>query len=302
MCLAIYKPAGLDIPEKNLKSGFDANNDGCGIAWAAGGQIHIEKGLMTWDAFIGIYQGIKEFPCLIHFRKATHGKKNDENCHPFIFNDGKHALIHNGVIPIKCNDSDYSDTWHFVNKVLDPLIRQGVPVSDQSLSWFVRVSIGTDKIVVMDGIGAVVIFNEEKGNWEDTDGPEGKKGKVWYSNYSFRGTNNNWRNTTTNYGTGGYAAAGNGMHQSYSNITGRVDPEDDETCGGNDWEGYGNRCLVSGTEASKSIEIADDTSRNPGCMTEYGWFDTEIESEIKQIQGTTQMNREDAIIQVFNNA
>lgn len=300
MCLAIYKPAGLDIPEKNLKSGFDANNDGCGIAWAQDGQIHVEKGLMTWDAFYGIYQGVSEYPCLIHFRKATHGKKNDENCHPFIFNNGKHALIHNGVIPIKCTESDYSDTWHFVNKVLDPLIKQGVSVSDQSLSWFVRVSIGTDKIVVMDGNGAVVIFNEDKGNWEDTDGPEGKSGKVWYSNYSFRGssTTTNWRNNT-NYSSTGYGSTGgNGMHQSYPRVE---DDDENANVSGNDWEGYGHHSS-SATNGNKSTEIADDASRKPGCMTEYGWYDSEIEAEIDRVRGSTSMSREDAIIQVFNNA
>lgn len=40
----------------------------------------------------------------------------------------------------------------------------------------------------------------------------------------------------------------------------------------------------------------------PGDMTEYGWFDQEIENEINAIRATTGIAREDAIIRVFNDA
>lgn len=301
MCLAIFKPAGLDIPEENLKQGFDSNNDGCGICWAQDGQLHIEKGMMTFDDFYGIYQGVKEFPMLIHFRKSTHGKKNEDNCHPFLFNDGKLALIHNGVIPIKCTENDYSDTWHFVHKVLDPIVSQrGVPITDQSLSWFIRVSIGTDKIAVMDGDGHVIIFNEDKGNWEDTDGLDGKKGKVWYSNYSFR----NYK-TYKSYSGSGYSSYHNTSHHQ-SSIPGSQQHSSASSDGTEIWPGYqydsSKPAGSSNQPLNTNHEIATDENRGPGKMTEYGWFDDEIEAEITKAREESHLDREEAIIQVFNNA
>jgi hypothetical protein len=292
MCLAIYKPAGLDIPEKNLKSGYDSNSDGCGLSWAADGELHLEKGMMTWEEFYAKYKEVSQYSMLIHFRKSTHGKKDKENCHPFLFNDGKSVLVHNGVIPIKCNEDGYSDTWHFVNKVLDPIIKRGVPIDDQALSWFIRVSIGTDKIVVMDGKGEVIIFNEEKGNWEDTDGPEGKKCKVWYSNYSFRRTTSSYTPSTNNS-----ASAGRCQSSMYGPNR-SVEVEDDENSSA-EWEGYGHK---SSQINGRSIEIATDENRKPGCMTEYGWYDGEIEGEIEAAKTAANSNREDAIISVFNAA
>lgn len=289
MCLAIYKPGGLDIPERNLRAGFESNNDGCGMCWAENGELHVERGMLTFDAFYGIYQQHCHNPMLIHFRKATHGKKDEANCHPFLFNDGNLALIHNGVIPIKCSEEGFSDTWHFVHKVLEPMIRDhGVPIDDQALSWFVRVSIGTDKIAVMDRAGEVIIFNEDKGNWEDTDGPEGKKGKVWYSNYSFRSF---------------YKASNYPSHVTHSPAVTTHRRDDTET---GEWEGYGytQSRLAEGANAPLNMDtqIADDKTRGPGKMTEYGWYDLEIETEIEGVKTKTGMNREDAIVHVFNNA
>jgi len=37
-------------------------------------------------------------------------------------------------------------------------------------------------------------------------------------------------------------------------------------------------------------------------MTEYGWYDTEIETEIEKAKTDHKLTREDAIIHVFNNA
>lgn len=303
MCLAIVKPRGLHIPEKNLRAGFDSNNDGCGLCWAENGQLHIEKGMLTWDAFLGLFQQHQDHPMLIHFRKSTHGKKNADNCHPFLFNDGELALIHNGVIPIKCSEDGFSDTWHLVNKVLEPLVKDyGIAIDDPALSWLIKVAIGSDKIAVMDGNGEFVIFNEDKGNWEDADGPEGKKGKVWYSNRSFQSYGNT---THRQYAGQGYCPGQGSIHQ-HANSQCHTISDDARTAPENqaEWEGFaytkrnGQSTPLGGTDT----QIATDENRGPGKMTEYGWYDKEIEDEIESVKKQLGMQRDDAIIQVFNNA
>jgi len=302
MCLAIYKEGGLKIAEKALRCGFESNNDGCGLAWVEDGKIHIEKGMFTWDAFLGLYQQHEQHPMLIHFRKSTHGKKNEANCHPFLFNDGKLALIHNGVLPIKCSEGDFSDTWHLVYKVLEPLVKEhGCAIDDSALSWLIKIAIGTDKIAVMDESGEAIIFNEDKGTWEDADGiDEGKKGNVWFSNNSFR--NDAWeRHTSRRHDWTPGQGSGNNHTQPHLPTGGGAGSDD-----GSDWEGFGYAERLSQAAnaplGGRSTEIATDENRKEGSMTEYGWFDKEIEAEIESAKKKTGMQRDDAIIHVFNNA
>jgi|ERR1035437_858996 hypothetical protein len=309
MCLAIFKPIGLNIPEKNLRCGYEGNSDGCGIAWAEDNKLTVTKGMMKWDDFWKLYQEHQNCPMLIHFRKSTHGKKDEANCHPFLFNDGNLALIHNGVLPIKCSEDGYSDTWHLVNKVLDPLVKNhGIAIDDPALSWLIQIAIGTDKIVVMDANGEAIIFNEEKGNWEPTDGAGDKKGQVWYSNTSFR--NETWRNRQTSCsgtpdwrpGTGSINPHASNRDQSDLPVIGDEAGADEAQ----NWEGYGYTGRMSQASGQllggSDTEIATDANRGPGKMTEYGWYDLEIENEIEGVKKKTGQQRDDAIIYVFNNA
>ncbi len=180
MCLAIYKPADAQVSEEHLRNGFANHSDGAGFAWSVDGKLFIKKGIFNVEEVIEHYRLIKDYPCLIHFRKATHGKVDKTNCHPFLFNDGKLALIHNGILSIKCTIDGLSDTAHFVKLVLEPMVnRNKVPINDGALSYLINTSIGSDKMAVMTEDGTTYIFNEDKGKWE---------GGVWYSNSIFSWT------------------------------------------------------------------------------------------------------------------
>jgi len=281
MCLAIVKPAGLDVPEKNLRSGYEHHNDGCGIAWAENGELHVEKGMLTWDAFLGLYEGVKEHPCLIHFRKATHGPKNETNCHPFLFNDGKLALIHNGVIQIKIEDNALSDTGNFVKSIMDPIVKTAqVPLDHPALAFLIQRSIGTDKVAIMDGNGKVIFFNEDKGTVED---------KIWYSNCSFRWTGNN-----TRHNTGGYLGNNRSTTSSSSIPSGTRRANDDDETDNHYW-GRINRA------ATAPMIIEDGTKLEPGMATEYGYYEEDIEKEIEDYILSLGMTRQEAITRCFNN-
>lgn len=345
MCLAIYKPAGKLVKEEYLRNGFANHSDGAGMAWSKDGVLHFKKGIFKLEEFLELYEQIKELPALLHFRKATHGAVNEANCHPFIFNDGKLALIHNGVLNIKCNIEGLSDTAHFVKLVLEPMInKNNVPIDDGALHYLISTSIGTDKMVVMDGNGAAYVFNEDKGTLDEG---------VWYSNTTFRYSN---KSHTSSYKTSTHC--GNGCsqqsHREYD-LRGPVTDHNPNAVNGDHggnwrknwagstdddeayisfWKRVGvmadttvvsarerlqasrklltagstdnttDTAIIDAEEVDSTVDAAGNVITQPasmeGQMCEYGWWDVEIEKEIDFLTNKYGLNREEAIIRVFN--
>lgn len=330
MCLAIYKPAGAEVSEEHLRNGYANHSDGAGFAWSQDGQLHVVKGIFDVEKVIEQYNKIKQYACLIHFRKATHGKIDKTNCHPFLFNDGKLALIHNGVLPIKCTIDGLSDTAHYVKLVLEPMVkRNGVPINDGALQYLLATSIGSDKMAIMDCDGNTYVINEDKGTWE---------GGVWYSNSSFQYAYSRQTHTTHNAAQTYLArknrnGSSDGSSDSYrNNWRKRFDesPEGDDAylefwkrvASNSDFETEGTCCSLKETQKiSTSRDTVDDAGNvkeiidveeleeqteaeeeqfGPGMMCDYGWWDEEIEADIETIRKATGCDRKTAIIRVFN--
>lgn len=176
MCVAIYKPAKKTISKAVLEACALQNPDGCGMAYISNdGQLIVER-VMKFDDFYPAYQQAfkdnKESPFLIHFRIATKGTVNLENCHPFRI-DENHVFIHNGtIIPVPCGkQQDKSDTRMFNETVLR-LLPEGW-MRNAGITRLIEDFVGQSKIVVMDRTGDVVIYNQEAGSWEEG---------VWFSN------------------------------------------------------------------------------------------------------------------------
>ena len=185
MCLIIYKNIGIDTIHPNiLEEAYIANNDGFGLMYPDGeGSIIIVK---TLDGINNIKQlvadnSFKDKNVAYHFRYATHGAKDINNVHPFRIlekeTDGLDMyLMHNGVLNINSWNNSMSDTWHFVQGWLCPIIKQNPKVIRKP--WFkkyVENYIGhSNKFLIMDGLGNVEIFNEGDGKWTFED--------LWLSN------------------------------------------------------------------------------------------------------------------------
>ena len=181
MCLAIYKPAGVTIPRENLENGFSSNHHGAGFAVAGGGSVDIKKGFFSFDAFYGEYEKAEAGggAMLIHFRLATRGLRNAENCHPFHVKKGSIAMIHNGIIDIPCPRHEMSDTWHFNEAIIKPIARidaKGLILGDY-LDLVDRAAGWGNKIAIMDHTGRVAVSGDDKCEWSAAG--------VWYSNTSY---------------------------------------------------------------------------------------------------------------------
>lgn len=185
MCVAIYKPSGIAAPSiETLKSCWDANPDGAGLAWRTADDkhpLHIEKGFMTWKEFESYWNSadIVKYggDLFIHFRITTHGGTSDENTHPFpISNNDKvlkslslscnYVMMHNGVLPITPDNENISDTM-----MLSKLIaRGGFEKNTPQLMDLLEELIGSNKLAIMTSDDVYLI-----GDWKKVD-------DVYYSN------------------------------------------------------------------------------------------------------------------------
>lgn len=181
MCLAIYKPPSVIIPEDNLHKGWTRNPDGGGFAWHDGKKLHVQRGFDKFKEFLSAYnetfEANRSSKFLIHFRIRSTGDRSKENCHPHTFAHG--VAIHNGTISGTGADMSKgkSDTVLFLEKFGKNLtldrVRNNLKTLDEVMSW--------NKMVFLYNNGDHIIVNEKQGTW---------RGGAWYSNnYSFPTSN-----------------------------------------------------------------------------------------------------------------
>lgn len=182
MCLAIFSRPNARPPKEALLNGFENNKDGAGYAYAYEGKLILKKGFFSFDEFWNSFKAIPDgVPILIHFRKATHGPKNAENCHPWQINE-HHAMIHNGILrQHEESDTACSDTGRFVEKILRPVFYKDPLCRDWAEPWMhdlLENYIGTgNKMVILSSTGEFSLFRSEHGMWEND---------CWYSNDTFK--------------------------------------------------------------------------------------------------------------------
>lgn len=134
MCIVIYQPKGKQVQKAILQKAFENNPDGAGFMVQKDKEApYMMKGFFDFDKFYKSYLPFSkgDYNVAIHFRIATHGTVNKDNCHPFkissdiadtvLFNGRADSLImHNGIISsiMTPRNLPYSDTMNFIAKIL----------------------------------------------------------------------------------------------------------------------------------------------------------------------------------------
>ena len=182
MCLAIYQPCGVTIPESHLLEGFKNNPHGAGFMYFdETGKVQTYKS-MHYDSFIDEYEAAwamhgEHSPFAVHFRWATHGTTDINNVHPFKMNEHV-AVLHNGIIDCLIADKKMSDTAAFVRDYLGAMPRNWQ--DNEFLLDLVEDYTRGSKLVILtsdpEAKFSAYIVNEQLGHWADG---------VWYSNTSY---------------------------------------------------------------------------------------------------------------------
>ncbi len=187
MCLIIANTTGSFVSDEHVEAAFSNNQDGFGIMYAKDGLLRLRRGLFTLPQILDIFKKFNESkqPYVAHFRYATHGTLDASNCHPFpvSMKQGGVGMVHNGTLTgTEWRQAKRSDTSILVDRIQNHIANYEFDVSELFAKHIPEVesrygsSIGSDKLVFMNGRGNINIYNEEKGIWL------GDEGEVWYSN------------------------------------------------------------------------------------------------------------------------
>lgn len=122
MCIIIVKPSGTKMPsDDTLMTCFENNPHGAGVSYSSRDGVVFIKGLMTYDAFKNVINGISnktDRDIVMHFRITTSGGTRPDMCHPFNIGNmiSPHksdcVLHHNGIL-FNPMTKWYSDTAIF---------------------------------------------------------------------------------------------------------------------------------------------------------------------------------------------
>jgi hypothetical protein len=182
MCLIIAQERGSKtLDDSALREAWQQNPHGAGYMFAFDDEIIIRKPFWKLKELLQAYHADhKQFgrfsPFVIHFRWATHGKQCKVNTHPHRLDNGRVALVHNGILPFDPpTQSNISDTVYFCRTVLAQ--RPPEQLVSPAFAAILKDMIGCNKLVLLDDAGTMSIVNESLGHWDGSD---------WFSNYSYR--------------------------------------------------------------------------------------------------------------------
>jgi len=166
MCvIAINK--GSKITFQEFEDMWLLNRDGLGMMYLnAEKQIIIKKTIPKniielnyfYDqVYCPVFSDVTNTEIIIHFRYATDGDINKQNCHPFKFSNknGHFALMHNGVMPSKYRN--YSTSEKYVTSDTVNFIEDFLKVGDFSFN-----EKDQKQIIEEVGYNKLVILSPEK--------------------------------------------------------------------------------------------------------------------------------------------
>lgn len=185
MCLIIQSQAEIPLTKRFVEDVAKKNNDGWGMMWIQNNQLKTYRSTESKiDHIMEEYNKVKEFAPYLHFRMRTHGHVDISNTHPYYCGHGIY-LMHNGVLNMgNADDVSKSDTWHFINKIIRPVLDQAknphVMLRTEAFRHMLEESVGHNNRMVIGDRGGFLILNGN--NWHKITNPHTGVKDTWVSN------------------------------------------------------------------------------------------------------------------------
>lgn len=157
MCVIIYKDKKTSIEFETMRLASNTNPDGVGVAINDGETWTIKKYMYpSRQQLKTLCNNLKDKEAILHFRIATSGGINIDNCQPFLFDDNKQVLFHNGVIySLNGISSHKSDT----RLLIDILGKEKEDISDILFNISEK---SNNKFILIDDKNDVQFYGEFK--------------------------------------------------------------------------------------------------------------------------------------------
>ena len=190
MCLLVVSSPNSTPRKKDLENASCNNPHGFGYAVIAGNKIITGKGMSSKKVIKEFLEVRKQYPnsyAMYHARFATHGVKNDDNCHPFKVGGSELTyLAHNGILSVDIPANDMrSDTRIFAEDIL-PAMGGVTALDNTNLYRMIEGWASGSKIAVFtldpNAEYDCYIINEDLGHWDNAGN--------WWSNDGYK--ENTW--------------------------------------------------------------------------------------------------------------
>ena len=238
MCLLTFMPEYVTPDMERFEIAATANPDGFGWAILERSKIVRFRSMNFAEAAdkFAVARRVHQGPAMFHFRWATHGTENVENCHPFLLGgDADTVMGHNGILPVEIEKGDTrSDTRVFAETVM-PAIGGIAALDDAEYAAKLAKWATGSKLVFMtnnpDTEHEWYIVNEQDGHW-DKD--------MWWSNRSYVPYARTYEKLSS-YGYDGYGGWGSHWASSWydkngAQITTATSEQDDDYVDDAEWE------------------------------------------------------------------
>ena len=186
MCLLVVASPNSTPKKKDLECASCNNPHGFGFAVITPNGIVTGRGMSAKKVINKFLEVRKQYPdsyAMFHARFATHGVKNEDNCHPFkVPSNPDTYLAHNGILDIDIKAGDRrSDTRIFAEDTLPAM--GGVTALDDDHVWAMVSKWSSGSKIVIFTLDPTAkeqcyIINESAGHWDD-DG-------MWWSNTTYK--------------------------------------------------------------------------------------------------------------------
>ena len=157
MCVIIYKDKKTMLDFETVRLASITNPDGVGVAINDGDTWTIKKYMYpSKQQLKTLCNNLKDKEAILHFRIATSGGVNLDNCQPFLFDNDHQVLFHNGVIYSLNGISAHKSDTRLLIDILE------TEKQDINNILFNVCEKSNNKFVLIDGQNNIQFFGEFK--------------------------------------------------------------------------------------------------------------------------------------------